>query len=422
MKSVAPPNHLIRREETLSDEFISETARLHGTPFFAYHSGILETDYAALRAALPKEADILYSVKANPALDVIEALGNIGAGFEVCSRGEIMALAEAGCDPAKALMCGPGKTLEDIEFAGRMGVGMIAAESLGELKRIEAAGKRLGTEYRVLLRVNPGGGAGQQRMSGATQFGMDGEDVAAAIEECRSMERVIPAGFHFFLGTRVLDWRTLAENVRTVFETAELITGETGFKPSVVDIGGGFGVPLYHGEHYLDMERAGEALSGMIREHLDKNPWTRRILVESGRYLTASSGVFVTRVVDVKTVRGRIFAVTDGGIHAIGGRDAYFGSRATPMRVIGRAGEPLAEVTVCGPLCTPADRLANRVSIPLPEPGGLIAFYNAGAYGPTASAGLFLSRGFPAEVISDGGQAKPVKRPSWWGAMEKLRA
>jgi diaminopimelate decarboxylase len=47
-----------------------------------------------------------------------------------------------------------------------------------------------------------------------------------------------------------------------------------------------------------------------------------------------------------------------------------------------------------GPLCTPLDRLADRVALPRAEVGDLIAIFASGAYGATASPSAFL--GHPA--------------------------
>jgi diaminopimelate decarboxylase len=133
----------------------------------------------------------------------------------------------------------------------------------------------------------------------------------------------------------------------------------------------------------------------------------------------------LTRVVDVKRSCGKLFVLVDGGIHVIGGRDAYLGARCGPFRVVrqgefvetGEGGEP---VTICGPLCTPFDRLAARVKVPPLREGDLLVFYLAGAYGATASAGMFLSRGFPAEVVATDGELVPVRRA--WGVREALES
>ena len=70
---------------------------------------------------------------------------------------------------------------------------------------------------------------------------------------------------------------------------------------------------------------------------------------------------------------------------------------------------PAHSYTVTGPLCTPSDTLAKAVALPAVRPGDLLGVARSGAYGPSASPGLFLSHGFPAEVIVHRGSAHLVR-------------
>ena len=56
-------------------------------------------------------------------------------------------------------------------------------------------------------------------------------------------------------------------------------------------------------------------------------------------------------------------------------------------------------VSVVGPLCTPLDLLADRMALPEARPGDLIALYQSGAYGATASPRGFLSHPDLVEVL-----------------------
>ena len=129
---------------------------------------------------------------------------------------------------------------------------------------------------------------------------------------------------------------------------------------------------------------------------------TTRLLFESGRYLAARAGTYVTSVRYVKQSMGAWFAVTDGGTHhhmAAVGVGSYV-KRNFPVRVLNRPDEPATGPwQLTGPLCTPNDTIAKDVLLPHLRPGDLIGILRSGAYGPTASPGLFLSHGFPAEVL-----------------------
>jgi diaminopimelate decarboxylase len=113
---------------------------------------------------------------------------------------------------------------------------------------------------------------------------------------------------------------------------------------------------------------------------------------------------------------GERFAVTDGGTHhhmaAVGTgsfvKRNFPAAMLNPARCTGAGGE-LTRWSVAGPLCTPNDTLLKNVPLPDLKPGDLIGILRSGAYGPSASPGLFLSHGFPAEVLVVDGEAHLVR-------------
>ncbi|MGO7251752.1 pyridoxal-dependent decarboxylase, exosortase A system-associated, partial [Rhizobium brockwellii] len=56
-------------------------------------------------------------------------------------------------------------------------------------------------------------------------------------------------------------------------------------------------------------------------------------------------------------------------------------------------------VSVVGPLCTPLDRLGDRVALPVAQVGDIVAVFLAGAYGATASPSAFLGHPPASEMI-----------------------
>ena len=128
--------------------------------------------------------------------------------------------------------------------------------------------------------------------------------------------------------------------------------------------------------------------------------------MELGRYLAAPCGLYLARVRYVKTSMGQQFAVTDGGTnhHMAAVGVGSFVKRNFPIRLVSRVDEPAEQPwQLCGPLCTPNDTIGKDVPLPPVRPGDLVGVLRSGAYGLTASPGLFLSHGFPAEVLVDGG-------------------
>jgi diaminopimelate decarboxylase len=74
--------------------------------------------------------------------------------------------------------------------------------------------------------------------------------------------------------------------------------------------------------------------------------------------------------------------------------------RNYPVALASRATEePTGPVTVVGCLCTPLDVLGEEVDLPEVEVGDLVAVFQAGAYGLTASPTAFLGHPAPQEVL-----------------------
>jgi diaminopimelate decarboxylase len=174
----------------------------------------------------------------------------------------------------------------------------------------------------------------------------------------------------------------------------------------ILDIGGGFGAPYTvpgSRPHYTRLRTELErTLDLQFPDWRDGRP---EVVVESGRYLVGDCGHLISSVTNVKESRGRRFVILDAGINTLGGMSGL--GRLMPLAVQVDPQHPPDDTeaaTLVGPLCTPGDILARTVQLPRLKVGDLITVPNVGAYGPTASLLLFLSRPAPREVIVRGRQ------------------
>ena len=55
--------------------------------------------------------------------------------------------------------------------------------------------------------------------------------------------------------------------------------------------------------------------------------------------------------------------------------------------------------SVVGPLCTPLDILADRMTLAVAEPGDLVVIFQSGAYGASASPQRFLGHPEVIEIL-----------------------
>ncbi len=152
----------------------------------------------------------------------------------------------------------------------------------------------------------------------------------------------------------------------------------------------------------MDLARVGENLARVVAGLAEAQPHAQPVL-ELGRYIVGEAGLYVTRIIDRKISRGEVFLVTDGGLHHHLAASGNFGQvirRNYPLVIASKMAEaPQEEVSVVGCLCTPLDLLADKTALPRSEAGDLVAIFQSGAYGLTASPTAFLGHPAPAEVL-----------------------
>ncbi|MGD3112000.1 type III PLP-dependent enzyme [Streptomyces sp. YGL11-2] len=393
---------------------ISELAERFGTPLYLYDGAELASRIDGLRAELHPRLEFFFSLKANPNVAVCAALHARGARAEVSSLVELLTALRAGVAPRDIIFLGPGKSAGELEACLEHGIHAIVCESLGELDLIDELARRRGAVARVMLRVNPTfsvKGSGLTMGGKPRQFGIDEVQLLARTGLAGPHANVRLMGVHAYMGTRILSEEAVAENTARIFELAGRVSAELGFELETVDIGGGLGVAYFDGERDLDLPLLAARLNPLIAEFADAHPRTR-LVMELGRYLTATAGTYVARVRYVKESMGERFAVADGGTnhHMAAVGIGSFVKRNFPMALLNRLDEPADESWhVTGPLCTPNDTLGKKIALPAVRPGDLVGVLRSGAYGPTASPVQFLSHGYPAEVLVQDGQAHLVR-------------
>lgn len=390
---------------------VSQLANCYGTPVFIYDQTVMHAKYSQLRAALPQEFTISYSVKANPNREVIRHFLQEGCGLEIASAGEYQHAIAAGSSTDQIIFAGPGKTTSELEFVLAKGIGEIHVESMLEIDRIAAISKRLGCVAPVAVRVNPTGEAqgGAMRMGGKpAPFGIDEEVLDEVLDRFHALPLIEFRGIHMFSGTQILEVPILLTQYRKGLEIAKRAASRLGVKIHTIDFGGGLGIPYFPHEHELDMEAFRIGLNDLISEmRRDPSLSKARLMVEPGRYLVGESGIYVTRVTDIKVSRGKKFVILDGGMNhhlAASGNLGQTIKRNYPIAVLNRLDDSQPEtVDIVGPLCTPLDTLARGIELQSARVGDLIGVFQSGAYGRSASPLGFLSHAAPPEVLVEQG-------------------
>lgn len=370
------------------------------TPLYVYDYAAVEARLAALRASMPATLDIHYAMKANPYEPLLAAIAKQVDGLDVASAGE-MALALEHKPGSAISFAGPGKRDAEMEAAIAAGV-TLNLESEGEAERALRIGERIGVTPRLAVRVNPDyelRGSGMKMGGRPSPFGVDAARVPALVRQ------LIAAGadwrgFHIFAGSQSLDTEAIIETQAATLALAARLRDESDAMPPLVNIGGGFGIPYFHGDTPIDLVAIGVALGERMAEFGDA-----QIAIELGRFLVGEAGIYLARVIDRKESQGETFLIVDGGLNHHLAATGNFGTvvkRNYPVAVAHRMQDaPEETVTVVGPLCTPLDRLADKVALPRAEVGDVIAIFASGAYGASASPSAFLGHPPVRELLAN---------------------
>ncbi len=389
-----------------TNEAILHSAKIFGTPFFIYDADTIQRQYYQLKSSLPPQVDIYYSMKANPNIAIISEIKKMGAGIELCSFFEISAALLAGVSPKNIIFVGPGKSAREIEKCLDLGIYAIVCESLSELDLISRISEQKNRCARLALRVNPShtSKTAMLKMGGqSVQFGMDEEIIFQNLSKFLKNPNIQIIGIHVYHGTRILDAETIAENTKYALSLAEKFQNMAKISLEFVDIGGGLGVPYFFGEGSIDFSRMQNLMKLEIENYIEKFKESR-IILEVGRFLVATCGFLVSRIMDIKISKNTNIIITDAGMNCFMAASAMgsFINRNFEISLLKANQNTVAQAekyTITGPLCTPGDVMGRQVLLPKAEIGDWIMIHNAGAYGLTASPELFLSHGCPAEIL-----------------------
>lgn len=348
----------------------------HRTPIYGYSGSRFSRNILALRDMLGEEIRICSSVKANPWLNVWR--DNPADLIEVCSLGEWNYCMQNSVKPERIVFGGVLKLFSELSCIVPMLPHRVSVESEAQLRMISQVAQEVSCEVNVLLRFSSG-----------NQFGMDREDLLRVIRNANDYSCVRIRGLHYYSGTQ----KRLTNQIAPEIEKLVSVVEECGDAITELEIGPGFGVPLFTEEDqtlYMDYLRK-------YALELQKLSSRWKITVECGRLLTADAGVYITKICESKRNSGREYRIVDGGIHHL----QYYGQnvgRRCPYVFCLEGGAPCT-VSVCGSLCTSSDILIKDVELCGCGEEDHLVFCNAGAYCLTESMIMFLNRDMPCVII-----------------------
>jgi ornithine decarboxylase len=374
----------------ISPSNLKKLAKEHGTPLFVIDHDELRKNYRQFRRYLPR-VQVYFAVKANPDPAIVQTLFEEGASFDVASMPEFMIVHQnvEGL-PAKErqqwiwdkiIYANPTKPTETLEELNQYKP-LVTFDNFEEIQKIKKHAPGAGLVLRLKV---PNTGAMVELSS---KFGASpGEAVDLILAADKT--GLVVEGISFHVGSQTTNFENYVQaiNLSAAVFTEARDRGYT--KMNLLDIGGGFPAP------YDSSVKPLRELAKVINTELDRLfPKDVQILAEPGRFLVASAGLAVSKVIGKAVRDGKpCYYINDGVYHTYSG--VIFDHCKYPVKSFKKG--PTEISSVFGPTCDALDVVSMAENLPNLERDDFVYSVNIGAYSH-ASATYF--NGFPpAKVV-----------------------
>ena len=367
------------------------------TPFLYVDQQEVLRSIAHLRDRFPL-VKLFYAMKANPSRSLLKTISAAGLSFDVASVSEICEAVSLGIPGRNLLLSAPYKTSESIEAIFEHEIAYVAVDSIGELHRLRAYQRVVGSEFLPKIFVRLRLKSTDVAIDLNSKFGCSDQETIDIFKTAVDLG-FEPAGISFHVGTQ----STYANNhiyaIRQAMAVAHELKVQHGIKIPIINIGGGFCDPIA-------AERNGVDLADYYRNIANACNEARsvgfEIFAEPGRAVVASAGYAVTSVIGTNVRDGKRWAYLDDGVYGNYSIKLYENPEFDFHRIESASEdfeEKLITWTAAGPTCCSLDMISEKAQ--LPEDlviGDILLTPNLGAYS-TATATNFNGFGVPKTYV-----------------------
>ena len=336
------------------------------TPSYIFDFDNFEKRARKIKEIVGKNVDLCYSMKANPFF--VQDLPHDFSKIEVCSHGEFLICQKLKIDPTMIFYSGVNKRAEEVEEAIEYGVTNFTAESVKHINILQ----KMSSKYKKVLNV-------YLRISSDTQFGMELLEIESIIQKKSQYSFLNIVGLHYFTGTQKKKCEVIIKELLFLQHVLNEIRNNYGYIIKEVEYGTGLYI-----EYFGKPEQEFKDLYA-IKEALEQLAQNTHVTIEMGRFFSATSGWYLTRIDDKKEVDGTKYLIINGGINQLVYDGQLKGMRKPSAFLYKNKKDCNDELkgedfTICGSLCTPNDIIVRDFELKNPEIDDFIIFENVGDY------------------------------------------
>ncbi len=385
----------------LSNESLLKAAAEFGTPLYVYDEERIRFQYAKLQHAFRRsDVKIFYAAKALTNVNILRIFEDLGAGVDCVSINEVKSALKAGFIPDRIIFTPNSVAMDEYLEATQLGVNI----NIDNLDLLEQFGLQYGSNYPVIIRINPhimaGGNIKISTGHVDSKFGISIEQINEIVAVAEKTGVHIK-GLHIHTGSEIKDVDVFVKGLERVLELTFHFPQLT-----IVDLGGGFKVPYKPDEKGTDMELLGARLAEAFEQFEKTHGKKFQVWFEPGKFLVSEAGYFLVKANIIKQSPSRTFVGVNSGFnHLI--RPMFYDAYHRIDNISNHLA-PVKTYNIVGNICE-TDTFAWDRELHEVRPGDILLFYNAGAYGFEMSS-RFNSRARPAEVLVNKGAYRLIRR------------
>lgn len=373
----------------MKNETLQSVVSTFGTPCYVYDEGLINRNVARFKSIPYSSKSIHFASMANDNPELLNLLCQSGFGIFVNSIKHLSVALDSGFLNDEIIYTTTGIRLDDLKLLcdHKIQVNLDSLkqiESYGAINRGGRIGVRLNVDEKSRLNVYTGI---------ESRIGII-ESEFPTLFDIASRYGIKIVGTHVYLGT---DITSIEDMIRGARRTLELSDHFPDLE--YVDLGGGF--PLTHiDKPSFDYAQYGKLITEIFNEYSQSRGRDIRLILEPGRALFGDTGVFCSKVLEIKERPDRVLISCDASVSIFPRPMIY--SEFHDIYVLGKENDPpfSKQSDVVGSTTYSRDYLGKGLSLPRVEEGDVLVFRDSGSYCYSMMT-RFLGQTMPNEVLVD---------------------
>ena len=373
------------------------------TPFYLYSQSQIENNFQNFKKNFKSINPLIcFATKANTNHFVLKLLGNLGAGADVVSGGELLKSIKSGIKPNKIVFSGVGKTADEIQLAIKKNILLINIESESEARLINQIAKKLNKKVSVGFRINPNVDAKTHKKistgKAENKFGISIKEFLNIYKNKAAFNNLKIDALSVHIGSQILSDIPYQKTLNIL--TSIILKNNINLK--YVDLGGGFGINYQNNQKEINLSRYSKLVKNFQKKINCK------IIFEPGRFILGNAGILVNKVQYIKKGTKKTFVILDAGMNDFM-RPALYDAYHDIIPLIKNNKKHFGLIEFVGPICETTCKFNQFKNFQKIAEGDYMAIKDVGAYGSSLSSN-YNTKPLIAEIIVKNKTYKVIRK------------